>query len=106
MIFNDAWMLNIEVRHLLLVTTVADEGSLAAAARVLNLTPSALSHQLHDIEQRLGTPLFHRIGKRMRISPAGERFLKSARGVVEILGRVEDEIRMLAAGTEGVLRIT
>jgi len=99
-------MLSIEVRHLLLVTTVADQGSLAGAAKILNLTPSALSHQLHDIEGRLGTPLFHRVGKRMRISPAGERFLESARGVVEILNRVEDDIRLLAAGQRGVIRVT
>src|ERR1051325_6315610 len=103
--FNEG-MLSIEVRHLLLVTTVADQGSLAGAAKILNLTPSALSHQLHDIEERLGTALFHRVGKRMRVSPAGERFLESARGIIDILGRVEDDIRLLATGQRGVLRLT
>jgi LysR family transcriptional regulator for metE and metH len=97
-------MLNLEVRHLLLVKTVADEGTLTKAAGMLNLTPSALSHQLHDIEERLATPLFHRIGKRMLLSPAGDRVLESARRVVDDLTRAEDDVRLLASGVRGVLR--
>src|SRR4051812_24207745 len=102
MAFNDE-MLSTEVRHLLLVTAVADQGSLAGAAKVLNLTPSALSHQLHDIEERLGTALFHRVGKRMLLSPAGEKFVGPAREVVATLTRVEDEIRAFVSGSSGVL---
>ena len=58
-------MNHLEVRHLKLVTAIADQGSVTGAANHLNLTQSALSHQLRDIEERLGAPLFHRRSKRM-----------------------------------------
>ncbi|MDF2691904.1 MAG: LysR family transcriptional regulator, partial [Labilithrix sp.] len=50
----------VETRHLLLLAALDDVGSLNAAARRLHLTPSALSQQLKELEERLGGPLFHR----------------------------------------------
>ena len=70
--------MDLEIRHLRLVRAVTAAGSLTGAGSVLNLTQSALSHQLRDIESRLGTPLFLRVGKRMMLTPAGERLLRSA----------------------------
>ncbi len=99
-------MLNLEVRHLLLVQTVANEGNLTRAGQTLNLTQSALSHQLLDIERRLGTPLFHRVGKRMVLTPAGERILVSASRVLDDLRRTEEEVRLLASEKRGMLRLT
>ena len=63
---------HLEVRHLALVTEIADTGSVTRAAERLHLTQSALSHQLRDIESRLATPLFLRLGRRMVLTPAGE----------------------------------
>ena len=79
----------IEVRHLALVTEIADTGSVTRAAERLHLTQSALSHQLRDIESRLATPLFLRLGRRMVLTPAGERVLSSARRVLDDLARTE-----------------
>ena len=50
--------MDLEVRHLRLITAIADQGSVTSAANHLNLTQSALSHQLRDIEDRLGASLF------------------------------------------------
>ena len=61
----------LEVRHLSLVNEIAATGSVTRAAERLHLTQSALSHQLRDIESRLGLQLFLRLGKRMVLTPAG-----------------------------------
>ena len=97
--------MELEVRHLRLVSEVAALGSVTRAAERLHLTQSAISHQLRDIESRLGTPLFHRMGKRMVATPAGERVLRSATAVLDDLRRVEEDIRQIAREGSGILRM-
>src|SRR5712691_4518724 len=98
--------MDLEVRHLRLVRAVAARGSLTRAGADLNLTQSALSHQLRDIELRLGTALFLRVGKRMVLTPPGERLLRSADEVLATIERTEDAIRQLAGASHGLLRIS
>src|SRR5260221_550931 len=98
--------MDLEIRHLQLVAAVADVGSLTRAGDRLHLTQSALSHQLRDIESRLGAPLFLRVGKRLVLTPAGERLLASARDVLAQLQHAEQEIRQMGAERAGILRIT
>jgi LysR family transcriptional regulator for metE and metH len=98
--------LHLEVRHLKLVETVAKEGGLTKAANRLHVTQSALSHQLRDIEDKLGTPLFLRLNKKMLLTQAGERLLSSAPAVLEELKRVEEDIHQIALQREGILRIS
>src|ERR1051325_5666598 len=57
--------MDLEIRHLRLVMAIAETGSVTRAGGRLYLTQSALSHQLKDIEGRLGRGLFHRLGQRM-----------------------------------------
>jgi LysR family transcriptional regulator for metE and metH len=97
--------MELEVRHLRLVSEVAALGSVTRAAERLHLTQSAISHQLRDIESRLGTPLFHRMGKRMVATPAGERVLRSATAVLDDLRRAEEDIRQIAREGSGILRL-
>ena len=95
----------LEVRHLALVTEIADTGSVTRAAERLHLTQSALSHQLRDIESRLATPLFLRLGRRMVLTPAGERVLASARRVLDDLARTEHDLQTMSTPNTGVLRL-
>jgi LysR family transcriptional regulator for metE and metH len=95
-----------EIRHLRLVTAIADTGSVTRAAETLHLSPSALSHQLRGLEDRLGTPLFHRVGKRMVATAAGHALIGSARHVLEVVGRTEDAIKRGAAGRIGLVRLS
>ena len=81
--------MDLDVRHLRLVVAIAEQRSLTRASEVLHLTQSALSHQLRDIEDRLGTPLFLRLNKRMALTPAGERLLEHGRAVLDELSSVE-----------------
>src|SRR6266496_3336956 len=98
--------MEIEIRHLRLVSAVADLGSLTKAGDRLHLTQSALSHQLRDIESRLGAALFLRVGKRLVLTPAGERLLASARDVLDRLDRTEGEIRQMADDRAGLIRLS
>ena len=98
--------MDLEIRHLQLVAAVADVGSLTRAGDRLHLTQSALSHQLRDVESRLGVALFLRVGKRLVLTPAGERLLASARDVLERLRQTEDDIRRMSRDHAGLLRIT
>ena len=98
--------MDLEVRHLKLVRSVNTHGSLTRAGGELHLTQSALSHQLRDIELRLGSALFLRVGKRMVLTPAGEQLLRSAVEVLATIERTEEAIRRMAVAGGGVLRIS
>lgn len=95
----------LEVRHLSLVNEIASTGSVTRAAERLHLTQSALSHQLRDIESRLGIQLFLRLGKRMVLTPPGERVLGTAKRVLDELGRAEEDLKLMSQDGKGVLRL-
>ena len=97
--------MDLEIRHLRLVEAVASEGNVTRAAGRLNLTQSALSHQLRDIEGRLGAPLFQRTARRMVLTTAGEKVYECARRVIEEIESVEDSVRG-EAHCQGRLRVT
>jgi len=84
--------MNLEIRHFKLVTAVADTGSLASASLKLHLTPSALSHQLRDAEERLGVQLFLRRNRRLLLTSAGEKLLDSARRVLASVQQAESAL--------------
>src|SRR5258705_7124927 len=98
-------VMDLEIRHLRLVMAIAETGSVTRAGGQLHLTQSALSHQLKDIEGRLGTRLFHRLGKRMVPTPAGETVLQSAGDVLALMKRTEDDVRRRSGIGRGVLRV-
>ena len=88
-----------------MVAAIAASGSVTQAALELHLTQSAVSHQLRGIEERLGTRLFLRLGKRMVVTTAGERVLAAARRVLDDIEATEADVRRLGAGDGGVLRV-
>jgi LysR family transcriptional regulator for metE and metH len=96
----------LEVRHLKLLAAVAETGSVTEAGKHLHLTQSALSHQLRDAEEMLGTALFLRLGKKMVLTPAGEGLLTSARLVLDELRNAESKIDGLNGGTRGMIRLS
>src|SRR5262245_6912232 len=98
--------MDLEIKHLQLVAAIARTGSVTRAGDALNLSQSALSHQLRDIEDRLAAPLFHRVGKRMVLTTAGATLLRAANQVLDVVGRAEDEIRKAGRTDAGLLRIT
>jgi LysR family transcriptional regulator for metE and metH len=97
--------MNIDIRDFQMVVAISASGSVTRAAAELHRTQSAVSHQLRAIEERLGTPLFLRVGKRMIVTAAGERVLAAARRVLQDITATEDEVRRLGARQAGVLRV-
>jgi LysR family transcriptional regulator for metE and metH len=98
-------MIELDVRHLRMVAAIAASGSVTRAASELHLTQSAVSHQLRGIEERLGTPLFLRVGKRMVVTAAGERVRASAQRVLDELAATEAQVRRLGARAAAVIRV-
>ena len=65
-------MRHLNYNHLLYFWTVAREGSIALASRQLNLTPQTISGQIKLLEQAVGEPLFHRVGRGLELSDTGQ----------------------------------
>lgn len=72
-----------DTRFLKTFVTVVDEGSMAAAARSLGLTPAAVAQQMRALERELGTPLLARAGRTVHITEAGSRVLQRARDLIQ-----------------------
>jgi LysR family transcriptional regulator for metE and metH len=96
---------DLEIRHLRLVAGIAEAGTMTKAAGQLHLTQSALSHQLRDIEARLGAPLFTRLGRSMVLTEPGRRVLEAARRVLGEVQRAEEDVRRLAGHGQGTIRV-
>ncbi len=95
----------IERIHLSIVQEVDRQGSLTAAANVLCLTQSALSHSMRKLEEQLGTQIWLREGRSLRPTQAGQYLLAVANRVLPQLALAEERIQQFAAGERGSLRI-
>ena len=71
--------------------------SFARAAAQLHMSPAAVSQQIKALETQLGTPLFQRHARGMRLLPAGERFLRHARNVLDEVERARRSVSGRAA---------
>lgn len=95
----------IERIHLSLIREVDRRGSLTAAADVLCLTQSALSHTVKKLEQQLGTPVWTREGRSLRLTQAGRYLLALSERVLPQLEHAERLMHEYARGERGTLRI-
>lgn len=74
---------------------VASKGSFRAAARHLNMTQSAISKSVSELERDLGTVLFDRHARGAVLTPMGERFVQRAHSALNELQRARDELQQL-----------
>ena len=95
----------IERIHLRILQQVEKQGSLTAAASVLHLTQSALSHTMKKLEQQLGTDIWLREGRSLRLTQAGQYLLAVANRVLPLLNLAEEHLGQFAKGERGALRI-
>ena len=84
---------------------VAETGSFSEAGRRLNLTQSAVSQQIKELEARLGTRILDRLGKKAHPTPAGEDLLEHARRLIQQSDLVVEAMRTHRDGGWGRVRL-
>ncbi len=97
--------MHLEFRHLRTIKAIHEAGGLARAADLMNITQSALSHQVKGLEDQAGVELFVRRTKPLRLSAAGMRLLRLAEKVLPEIEALEDDFRNLQSGKAGRLHI-
>jgi DNA-binding transcriptional LysR family regulator len=100
----------LETQFLHTFVAVVDHGSMAAAARVLNITPAAVAQQIRTLEREIGAPLIARAGRSVHVTEPGSRILDRTRellrGVADLRTIATDETPAgelrLGAGTNAL----
>jgi LysR family transcriptional regulator for metE and metH len=97
--------MHIEFRHLRTIRAIHEAGGLARAADQLNITQSALSHQVKGLEEQAGVELFVRRSKPLKLSAAGMKLLRLAERILPEIEALEEEFEGLQSGKSGRLHI-
>ena len=97
--------MHIEFRHLRTIKAIHECGGLARAADQLNITQSALSHQIKGLEDQAGVELFQRRSKPMKLSAAGLRLLRLAEQILPQVEATQQEFSSLRDGRTGRMHI-
>ncbi|WP_338769280.1 LysR substrate-binding domain-containing protein [Massilia sp. METH4] len=95
----------LEIRHLRTLAALRSAGSLVRAAQLLNLTQSALSHQIKLLEDRYGGPLFERKSVPIGFTATGARLLRLADVLLPEIEQAERDVARLMQGDQGQLRV-
>lgn len=93
------------IRRIELLVRAAEAGSFAKAARSLDLTPSAVSHAIADLEKGLGVSLFHRTTRQLRLTEEGESVYQRGSELLRQLAGLESSVRKTPGQLTGTLRI-
>jgi LysR family transcriptional regulator, low CO2-responsive transcriptional regulator len=94
-----------DLRQLEIIRAIADTGSFTAAGEKLHVSQSAISRQILLLEDELGEPVFHRIGRRIRITPAGESLLQLSHRVFQDLQETVSGISDKRESLSGTMRL-
>lgn len=96
----------LDLHRLRLLREVHGRGTVHAAAQALGYTPSAISQQLSVLEREAGTALLERVGRNVRLTPAGQVLVRHAGVLLEEMEAAEAELASIAAGrVAGVVRV-
>src|SRR5260221_10772547 len=94
-----------ELRHLRYFSAVAEHQGFSRAARVMNISQSAISEQIANLEEEIGVPLLIRSGHKIRLTPHGEVFLEEAKKVIAGASTAIELAQRSLRGETGTLRI-
>ena len=94
-----------ELRHLRYFVAVGEEQHYGRASRRLRVAQPALSRQIQDLEEEVGFKLFERLPRGVKLSAAGEAFLKDARRILQEASEAVVRAARVARGQSGTLRL-
>lgn len=94
-----------ELRHLRYFVSLADALHFTRAAELLNVTQSTLSHQIRQLEEELGTQLFHRTARAIQLSTAGSLFLTYAKRILREADSAVTAVNDLDSLRRGTIKI-
>src|ERR687892_570316 len=94
-----------DLRQLEIIRAIAETGSFTAAGEKLHVSQSAISRQVLLLEDELGEPVFHRVGRRVRITPAGDALLQLSHRVFQDLQDTIAGISDRQESLKGTLRL-
>ena len=94
-----------DLRQLEIIRAIADTGSFTGAGEKLRVSQSAISRQVLLLEEELGEAVFHRIGRRIRITPAGESLLQLSNRVFQDLQDTVSAITDTQESLRGRIRL-
>ncbi len=92
-------------RHVRVFAEVVRTGSYTAAARNLGYTQPAISQQMKALERAVGTPLFTRVGRRLRLTEAGEVLSGHAEGILGAMSAAQEQMTAIARLRSGHVRV-
>jgi len=95
----------LNLHHLRVFASVAEEGGFTRAAQALRLSQPAVSKAVRELERDTGMPLFERAGRATRLTAAGEALFARARELFAVERSAEEELRALRGLSGGVLRV-
>lgn len=95
----------LDLRHLKTLLALREAGNLSRASQLLNVTQSALSHQLKLLEEHYGASVFERKSNPVSFTAPGQRLLKLADAVVPLVDDAERDLARLVSGASGAMRI-
>lgn len=95
-----------EIKYFRLIKTIVEEGSIANSAEKLFLTQSALSHQLRELEERLGFKVFLRSRNRWKLTDEGTALYKLGNEILESIEKGFQNIEQLRSGSVGTIKVS
>ena len=95
-----------ELKYFRLIKTIVEEGNIANSSEQLFLTQSALSHQLRQLEDRLGFKVFYRTRNHWQLTKEGEELYKLANQLLQTIEDGFSNIRKIKAGAKGSLKVS
>ncbi|HMB99426.1 MAG TPA: LysR family transcriptional regulator [Flavobacteriaceae bacterium] len=95
-----------ELKYFRLIKTIAEEGSIANSSERLFLTQSALSHQLRDLEERLGFKVFHRTRNQWELTQEGEELYNLANKLFNSIDESFSNIKDIKEGSKGSIKLS